>query len=209
VIALIGPRGWIVAEAGEIAIAASAPGVIGGAVIKAARRSAGLSRRNLASAMAVDLATVRDWESGVRPLFCVSYHELCQLAQVLERAGARVGHKVDELVLASQCDLLITGMLRGFEDYAEVPNVNEDVAGDAARSLLRWALIGQVPERYRPYAQMGRLVTERDASLFDNVARDLQEGSHGDDIARYGTALIALITPRVPDSARGDTYTKE
>ena len=126
--ALIGPRGWIMAEAGEITVAGSAPGVIGGAVIKAARRSAGLSRRDLASSMAVVPAVVREWESGIRPLFCVSYHELCQLADALDRAGARLGHEVDELVLASQCDLLITGILRGFEDYAEVPPVDEDVA---------------------------------------------------------------------------------
>jgi len=192
--ALIDPRGWIVAEAGEITVAASAPGVIGGAVIKAARRSAGLSRRDLASSMAVVPAVVREWESGIRPLFCVSYHELCQLADALDRDGARLGHEVDELVLASQCDLLITGILRGFEDYAEVPPVDEDVAGEDARSLLSWALTGQVPDRYRPYVPVGRLLSWNDAYLFAYVARDLQAGSHGDDLTRYGTALTALIS---------------
>jgi len=42
----------------------SPPGVIGGAVIAAARRSAALSRRRLARRLAVTPATVRAWETG-------------------------------------------------------------------------------------------------------------------------------------------------
>jgi hypothetical protein len=51
----------------------------------------------------------------------------------------------------SRCDLLIAGILRGSEDYAEMPPTDEDAAGEAARSLLRWALTGQVPDKYNPY----------------------------------------------------------
>jgi transcriptional regulator with XRE-family HTH domain len=203
----IGPRGWIVDEAGELTLAASAPGVIGGAIIRAARRSADLSRQDLARMLTADPSTIRDCENGIRPLFCVSYHQLCQLSEALYQAGARVGHDKDELLLASQCDLLIAGILRGFEDYAELPPIDEDVAGEAARSLLRWALTGQVPGRYRPYAPAGLLLTGPDASLFADVARDLQAGSHGDDLASYGTALAALTTLRIPGAAQGDTGT--
>lgn len=189
---LIGPHGWIVDEAGEITLTASAPGVIGGAIIRAARRSADLSRHDLARMLAVDPGTVRDWENGTRPLFCMPYHQLCQLSGKVHQSGARVGGNKDELILASQCDLLITGILRGFEDYAEVPPIEDDVAGEAARGLLRWALTGDVPDRYRQYAPTGRLLTGPSVSLFADFAWDLQAGSHGDHLASYGTALIAL-----------------
>ena len=203
----IGPHGWIVDEAGELTLAASAPGVIGGAIIKAARRSADLSKQDLARMLTADPNAIRDCENGILPLFSVSYHPLCQLADALHQAGARVGHDKDELLLASQCDLLIAGILRGFEDYADVPPIEEEVAGEAARSLLRWALTGQVPDRYRPYAPADRLLAETDASLLADAAQDLQAGSHGDDLASYGTALVALISLRVPDAAQDDTGT--
>ena len=199
--------GWIVNEGGELTLAASAPGVIGGAIIRAARHSAGLSRQDLARMLTADPSTVRDCENGVLPLFSVSYHQLCQLADALHQAGARVGHDKDELLLASQCDLLIAGMLRGFEDYAEVPPIEEDVAGEAARSLLRWALTGEVPARYRSYVPAGRLLTGTDASFLAGAVRDLQAGSYGDDLASYGTALAALTSQRIPGAAQDDTVT--
>jgi DNA-binding XRE family transcriptional regulator len=75
--------GWIEDEAGVIAFPVSAPGVIGGAVIRTARRSADLSRRDLARMLAVSPLTVRIWENGTRPLFSVRYGQLCQIADAL------------------------------------------------------------------------------------------------------------------------------
>jgi transcriptional regulator with XRE-family HTH domain len=189
---LISPPGWIVDETGEVRLPASAPGVIGGAVIRAARRSASLSEHRLAGMLAVSLSTVRGWENGSRPLFCVRYDQLRRLAEALRQAGAHVGQETSEIVLASQCDLLIAGILRGFEDYAEVPPVDEDAAGRDARALLRWALTGQPPHRYSPYALTASLLAAPDVSLFTAIARDLQAGSHGYHLASYGDALVAL-----------------
>jgi hypothetical protein len=189
---LISPPGWTVDDSAEISFPASAPGVIGGAVVSAARRSASLSRSDLASAMAVSPTIVSGWEDGTRPLFCVRYDRLHQLADALHHAGACVGQHVNELVLASQCDLLFTGILRGFEDYADVPPIDEDAAGEDARSLLRWALTGTVPDRYRAHAPAGRLLAWPEVILLATVARDLQTGSHGGDLARFGRALAAL-----------------
>ena len=46
--------------------------------------------------------------------------------------------ELGELLLASRCDLLLTGMLHGFEDYAEVPPIEEDgTEAETARELLR------------------------------------------------------------------------
>jgi hypothetical protein len=98
-----------------------------------------------------------------------------------------------ELVLASQCDLLITGMLQGFEDYAEVPPVDKDGSeGETARGLVRWALTGVAPDRYRPYALASRLLAADDAVAFITVARSLNAGSHGEQLIHYGAALTTL-----------------
>lgn len=182
-------------RAGEAFLPVSPPGVIGGAVTTAARHSAGLTRRRLARIVTVSADTVRSWENGTCPLFCVSYGQLCRLAGALDEAGASVGREASELVLVSQCDLLVTGMLRGFEDYAEVPPVDEDGAeGDTARGLLRWALTGVPPERYRPWAPAGALLARQDLIAFTALARDMNAGSHGDQLASYGAALAALTT---------------
>lgn len=70
-------------------------------------------------------ATVRGWEYGTIPLFGVPYGQLRQLAETLNSSGATVGNDVNELLLASQCDVLIIGMLSGEENYAEVPPIGE------------------------------------------------------------------------------------
>lgn len=171
----------------------SPPGLIGGAVIHAARRSAGLTRRRLARTLAVGSGTVRQWENGSTPLFCVEYSELRRLAEVLSQAGATVGCDVGELTLASQCDLLVTGMLRVFEDYAEVPPVDEDGAeGAAARDLLHWALAGVPPQRYRPFAAIRPLLAAQDLTAFAALARELSAGSLGNQLAGFGATLAAL-----------------
>jgi DNA-binding transcriptional regulator YiaG len=97
---------------------ASRPGAIGGAVIKAARRSVKLSRRELARALGVGPRTINAWETGSVPLYCVPYGVLLELSQALERARAQ-GASLTESLLASQCDLLIATTLAGIEDYAK------------------------------------------------------------------------------------------
>src|ERR1022692_848652 len=75
-----GTHGPVTARSAEPCPQASAPGVIGGAIIKAARRSARLSRRRLAGLLTISPATIRLWENGSCPLFTVTYGQLCQLA---------------------------------------------------------------------------------------------------------------------------------
>jgi hypothetical protein len=96
-------------------------------------------------------------------------------------------------LLASRCDLLLTGILNGFEDYGEVPAIEENsVEAECARSLLRWALVGQVPDRYRHHAVRRRLLDKKHVNLFVAIARDLQAESHGADLANFGGVLVAL-----------------
>ncbi len=180
-------------QPGKDFLPASPPGVIGGAVVQAARKSARISRRKLARMLAVSPDAVRGWEDGTCPLFCVPYDGLFRLAAALDQAGAKTRCDVAELALASQCDLLVTGMMHGTEDYAEVPPVDDDSAeGEAARNLLRWALAGVLPGGYRPFATARPLLAAEDLAAFTAVARTLSAGSHGDQLASYGRVLAAL-----------------
>ena len=141
--------------------------------------------------LSVSQGTVLAWETGTTPLFCVPYGQLRALANALAGAGARVGWEFDELLIASQCDLLVTGMLRGFEDYAEVPPIDEDsTRGNAARSLLGWAMNGLVAGPYRQYARPGPLLDRLDVTQLNLVARHLDG-----ELAKYGAALVALSSP--------------
>jgi hypothetical protein len=184
-------------QPGEDFLPASPPGVIGGAVVQAARKSGRISRRKLARMLAVSPNAVRVWEDGTCPLFCVPYDGLSRLAAALDQAGAKTRCDVAELALASQCDLLVTGMLHGTEDYAEVPPVDEDSAeGEAARDLLRWALAGDLPKRYSPFVTARPLLGAPDLAAFTRVTRQLSAGSHGDQLASYGRSLAALTASR-------------
>jgi len=177
----------------ETVLLISGPGVIGGAIVRAARKAAHMSRRNLARILTVSPETVRNWEDGTCPLFCLPYGDLCRLAAAFGQAGAKVRCDVGELVLAAQCDLLIAGMRHGTEDYAEVPPIDEDSAeGEAARDLLRWALAGVTPEQYCPFADAQQLLAAEDLTAINAVARGLITGSHGDQLASYGRVLTAL-----------------
>jgi transcriptional regulator with XRE-family HTH domain len=181
------------AGASEGVLPVSPPGVIGAAVTKAARRSARMTRRRLARAAAVSPATVRTWENGTRPLYCEGYRQLRQLADALAGGDAHAGADIVELTLVSQCDLLISGMLHGFEDYAEVPPIEEpSPRGDAARELLRWALTGVVPDRFPGFADHGPLLAPPDVATITSLARELQDGSAERELAGFGAALATL-----------------
>ena len=171
----------------------SRSGVIGPAVLKAARRSARMTRRRVARIAGVSLATMSAWENGTCPLYCVDYQQLRQLAVALGAGSARAGADVGELALVSQCDLLIAGILGGFEDYAEVPPIEEPgQRGDLAREFVRWALAGIIPDRLLSVADRGPLLAPADAAAITFVARDLRAGVAGPELAAFGAGLLTL-----------------
>jgi len=174
--------------------ALSPPGVIGGAVVCSARRSVRIARHRFARAIGTDHATIRDVELGEIPLFCVPCDLLRQIAGVLARPGSALTGGVGELVTAGDCDLLLTAMLCEFEDYAEVPPIDQATPdGVVARELLRWALAGAVPDRYRPVVLPGCLLAARERHQIAAIARDLSASGHGPELAEFGLAL-ALLT---------------
>ncbi len=172
------------------------PGPIGGAVIKAARRGVRLSQRGLAQRLAVPMSTVASWEAGSNPLYCTDFGQLCQLATQLTPAGGDGRQLLHTLLLASQCDLLLTGMLRGFEDYAEVPPIDENTTdGETTRGLIHWALTGAVPPPYKKHAPAGRLLAQEDVSRIRRLALLVQAGAQGPDLTVFGCTLAMLTKP--------------
>lgn len=170
------------------------PGTIGGALVRAARCRIRLSQRGLAQRVAVTKVTVAHWEAGSTPLYCTNFGQLRQLAAALNPAGGDERQLLHELLLASQCDLLLTGMLHGFEDYAEVPPIDEDTAdGESVRGLLRWALTGAVPPQYEKHAPAGRLLTQCDVTRIRALA--VQAGAQCPDLKVFGCTLARLTKP--------------
>src|SRR5260221_13768341 len=170
------------------------PGVIAGAVLRAARLSANSTRGRLARNLRMRRATVRGWEYGTIPLFGVPYGQLCQLAETLNTFGATVGNDLNELFLASQCDVLIIGMLRGEENYAEVPPIGERTPeGATADALLRWAAQGAIPTEYLKLVHATPLLADLDVKRLAEVAHELTSGVFGRDLAAYGTAVSSCI----------------
>ena len=181
----------------------SPPGVIGGAVVCSARRSVRIARHQFARSIGMDHATTRDLELGEIPLFCVPYDLLRHIAGALARPGSALTGGVGELVTAADCDLLVTALLCEFEDYAEVPPIDQDSAdGAAARDLLRWALAGVVPDRYRPAALPGCLLATGERLQIAAIARDLSAGGLGPELAEFGLALALLATGDQPSGAK-------
>jgi transcriptional regulator with XRE-family HTH domain len=171
------------------------PGVIGSAVVAAARCSAGLTRSGLARSLGFRPATVRGWENGEVPLYGVPYTELRRLAQALGRTDAPPGAVLNYLLKAAQWDLLVSEMLAGLADYAELPPIGSDTAqGVVTRDLLAWGFHGIVPDCYREFARPGFLYGACDRLRIAGMLDELRLSTNS-ELAEYSTVLLALISP--------------
>jgi transcriptional regulator with XRE-family HTH domain len=180
------------ADASDPYVRVTPPGIIGGTVIHATRRSARLTQRALARSLAVTPATIRSWENGTIPLFALPYDQIKPLAAALSQQSTQTG-LLTELIIASQCDLLITRMLNGTEDYAEPPPIDEDTPeGTIARDLLRWALAGAVPGHHEEHARRGPLIDHHDNLRLADLAQQLATGEHGHSLVSFGIALAEI-----------------
>lgn len=166
-------------------------GVVAGAVLAAARGSAWMTLEKLARSADVSLSAIAGGEDGTRPLCAVTPDRLARLDAALLRSGADPAIVAD-LAVASECDILIAGLVHGLDDFlADVPPVDEDDAGTVARELLGWAVDGLVPPRYAAHADPGPLL---DAATRRHLALAAQALAwHWNADARViGRALLAL-----------------
>lgn len=123
---------------------------IGGALVIALRKTAGLKRSGLTRSLGIGTAIVQDWAFGRIPLYSVPYVQLYDLAHAVTSTEVTAAAVLDELLVAGQCDLLAAEMLAGTADYAELPPIGGDCPrGVTSRELLSWAFAGIAPDRYR------------------------------------------------------------
>jgi DNA-binding transcriptional regulator YiaG len=141
-------------------------GLIAGAVLRSARRSADLSPAQLAAAAGFDQATVTSWESGTEPLASAPSPVVEQLESALSKAGA-APELIRDLAIAAWCDLLLQGIVAG-EDVSCL--LADPLAWTHAfGELLAWAITGQPPVRHFPYAGHGRLLPTAEPGLIARV----------------------------------------
>jgi transcriptional regulator with XRE-family HTH domain len=126
-----------------------AQGQIAGAVLRAARLSAGLSTSELAAAVDVSNTLIASWEIGAEPLASVPVPLTDRLKSALRTAGSEA-RLVDDLDPAAWCDLLFEAVTAE-EDVTCLladPLATEPTFTD----LFTWAITGHPPARYAPYA---------------------------------------------------------
>jgi transcriptional regulator with XRE-family HTH domain len=131
------------------------PGIVAGAVLRSARRSAGLSTALLSAAIGVDETSIALWEAGSESLASVSSPVIEELAAALRRMGAQPV-LVADLLVAAWCDLVLGAIDEG--DDARCLLADPLATDNAFSELLAWAMTGQPPARHRPYAPAGQFL---------------------------------------------------
>ena len=131
------------------------PGVVAGAVLRAARLSAGMTEARLAMAANLPLNDVRGWEEGSSLLAAVPLSEIERLQAALREAGAEP-RLVADFAAAAWCDLVVVAMINDEDTTCLMADpLSRDVAFG---ELLLWSLADHIPPRYQPYVKPGTLL---------------------------------------------------
>jgi DNA-binding transcriptional regulator YiaG len=149
--------------------AAAGLGPVAGAVLRSARRSGHASQATLAAACGVTANTIRAWEDGSAPLTSVPMPQIEAVIAALHDAGACRLLTAD-LAVAAWCDLIIAAVAAA-EDVTSLladPTTTEE----AFSQLMAWCLEGHVPRRYRPYASVRAILSER--ALIDRIRQAIE-----------------------------------
>jgi len=163
----------------------SPPGVITGAVLRAARRSAGLTTARLARIAGFSEAALRLWEYGDPPLGAEPTACLARLRAALRGADAEP-QIIGDLDTAIWCDLIVTGLTDGLRTHLDEP------PDPAVLKLLAWATAGVLPDLYLSHADCGPLLPPSDVRVIADAASCLaSETCPGS--RQYGAAVAALL----------------
>jgi hypothetical protein len=101
--------------------------------------------------------TIRAWEDGSSPLAEAPMPRVDAVIAALHDAGA-CRLLIADLVVAAWCDLVIASVVAS-EDVTSL--LADPIAAEKPfRELMAWCLNGRVPARHRPYAAMGRLISD-------------------------------------------------
>jgi transcriptional regulator with XRE-family HTH domain len=152
-------------------------------VLKLARQSAGLSQERLAEALDVDSTTVQAWESGRRPLGCMSASDFVALSGRLAGLGApaSTGRHLRE---ALEADAVLTAAIKTGSSLIrmDVHPLATWVHRWRITNLIMWPLIGQKP----PHLDVFRAGVPRRGPA------PAQPMLHADERRRFFDHLLAI-----------------
>jgi len=161
------------------------PGAITGAVLRAARRSAGLTTARLAKIAGLREAALLLWEYGDPPLGVEPTACPARLRAALRGADADP-QIIADLDTAIWCDLIVTGLTDGLRTHLDEP------PDPAVLKLLAWATAGVLPDHYSPHAHRGPLLPPSDVRVIADAASCLaSETCPG--ARQYGAAVAAIL----------------
>ena len=163
----------------------SPPGAITGAVLRAARRSAGLTTARLARIAGSSEAALQLWEYGDPPLGAEPTACPARLRTALRGADADP-QIIGDLETAIWCDLIVTGLTDGLRTHLDEPS------DPAVLKLLAWAMAGVLPDHYLLHADCGPLLPPSDVRVIAHAASRLASETHP-GTRQYGAAIAAIL----------------
>ena len=168
----------------------AAEGVIAGAVLQAARRTASLTQEDLAEASGVAVDTVKRWENGQRPLGRVKSADLARLQRQLRQLGARPA-LLASMLAAVDADEFTARAVSG-----DCSLLATEVTTRQWSALIAWAVTGRAPAEARDVAPGRPLLStgERDAFLTSiRTAAERAAGMRGDLLLRHQAYYLAAL----------------
>jgi transcriptional regulator with XRE-family HTH domain len=152
-----------------------ARGVIAGAVLAAARRTAALTQEDFAAATGVAVDTVKRWENGQRPLGRVRAADLARIQRQLRALGGRPA-LLSRLHAAIDAD-----EFTGQAAAGDCSLLAAEVTTRPWSSLIAWAMTGEPPAEARDAAPRRPLLAmgERHA-IFTSIREAAEASPTGD-----------------------------
>lgn len=149
--------------------------MISGAVLQAARKTASLTQERLAEALGADVATVKGWESGRRPLGRVQAARIGQMRRQLRRLGARPA-LLAYLNAAIDADAFVAQAVEG-----NCGHLGSEVTTRPWSSLVGWATRGVPPSEACGFAPPRPLLDAASRDAFFSSIREAVERAPGDE----------------------------
>jgi transcriptional regulator with XRE-family HTH domain len=165
-------------------------GVIAGAVLAAARRTAGLTQEDLAAATGVAVDTVKRWENGQRPLGRVRAADLAQIQRQLRVLGGRPA-LLARLHAASDADEFIAQAAAG-----DCSLLAAEVTTRPWSSLIAWAMTGEPPGEARDTVRRRPLLgTGERHAIFTSIREAATTSPAGDSgaLLRHQAYYLAAM----------------
>jgi transcriptional regulator with XRE-family HTH domain len=176
----------------------AARGVVAGAVLAAARRSAGLTQEDFAEAAGLSVDTVKRWENGQRPLGNVRAADLARVQRCLRGLGGRPS-LLARLPAAIDADAFTCSAMAG-----DCGQLAAEVTTRPWSALIAWAVKGDPPAEARGVAPSRPLLAPAERQVFLASLRSAAEraaASGTDHLLRHQAYFLAALDTSPEGSA--------